>query len=60
MQSIKRKRAVEERRKGDTKPSPSSFDQLFDSDWGVFVIKYDKSKGKLVGKTACCWHSKVD
>jgi hypothetical protein len=31
----------------------ASFDNLFETDWEVFVIKRDKT-GKLVGKTACC------
>lgn len=27
---------------------------LFSRDWEVFVIKRDKTTGKLVGKLACC------
>ena len=27
---------------------------LFSRDWQVFVIKRDKTTGKLVGKLACC------
>ena len=30
------------------------YDQLFDRDWEVFVIKKDETTGKLVGRTACC------
>ena len=27
---------------------------LFSRDWEVFVIKRDKTNGRLVGKLACC------
>lgn len=40
--------------------SLTSFDSLFDTDWEVFVIKRDKSTGKLVGRTACCALARVD
>jgi hypothetical protein len=30
-----------------------TFDNLFDAEWEVFVIKKDKT-GKLVGRLACC------
>ena len=35
------------------------YDQLFDHNWEVFVIKHDKTTGKLIGRTACCALSPV-
>jgi hypothetical protein len=35
------------------------YQNLFEIDWEVFVIKKDKSNGKLVGKLACCTLSPV-
>lgn len=37
-----------------------TFDYLFDKEWEVFVIKYDKATGKFTGRTACCALAKVD
>lgn len=35
-------------------------DKLFESDWEVFVVKFDKATGKYVGRTACCATARVD
>ena len=37
----------------------TGFNNLFDSEWEVFVIKKDKITGEFVGKTACCALSPV-
>jgi len=34
--------------------SDESCDTIFECDWEVFVVKYDQTTGKFVGKTACC------
>jgi len=34
--------------------SDESCTTIFECDWEVFVVKYDASAGKFVGKTACC------
>ena len=35
-------------------PSDESCTAIFECDWEVFVVKYDPSAEKFVGKTACC------
>ena len=37
----------------------NGFNNLFDTEWEVFVIKKDKITGEYVGKTACCALSPV-
>jgi hypothetical protein len=60
MQSLNRRRREEKNGGKGEKEGVSSFDHLFDTDWEVFVIKRDKTTGKLIGKTACCALAKVD
>lgn len=60
MQSLTRRKGEEEKGRRSKKDGINSFDPLFDTDWEVFVIKRDKTTGKLVGRTACCALAKVD
>ncbi|HRH41688.1 MAG TPA: hypothetical protein PKY82_08605 [Pyrinomonadaceae bacterium] len=32
----------------------SSFDDIFNQTWEVFVVKLDEETGKHIGKVACC------
>jgi len=34
--------------------SDESCSTIFECDWEVFVVKYDSSAAKFVGKMACC------
>lgn len=60
MQSLNSRRGEEEKRRRGENKRVNSFDNLFDTDWEVFVIKQDKTTGKLIGRTACCALAKVD
>lgn len=61
MQPLSSRKGEEEKgKRGGKKETVNSFDPLFDTDWEVFVIKRDKTTGKLVGKTACCALARVD
>lgn len=60
MQSLNSRRGEEEKRRRGENERVNSFDNLFDTDWEVFVIKQDKRTGKLIGRTACCALAKVD
>jgi hypothetical protein len=43
------------RKKASEAENSGRFNHDFlNGDWEVFVVKHDKSTGKLVGKLACC------
>ncbi|MFN2501281.1 MAG: hypothetical protein ABR530_04645 [Pyrinomonadaceae bacterium] len=33
---------------------------LFNSDWEVFVVKYDKTNARYTSRTACCAEGRVE
>lgn len=41
-------------RSGQTEANEQRGDKLFETDWEVFVAKYDKNTGKYDNRTFCC------